>query len=1348
MPGGLLQLVAYGLQDFILTGDPQITFFKKAYRRNTLFSSEILKLKFSGDQDFDKTSICKIPNNGDLLGKSVLQIDLPTISCYQIKENSNTINVDNTCEENQILKKIKLLNKFLDKKLDEEQTVLLSYYNDDDNIKKIIYDFENYMVKYNLNFTTDEVEYFIEEWEEDTKETISDILQDIKKLKEKNVGNLIYQKKYYNSLLNNFYFSIIKLTLVNQLNIDYFRFLDNKLETFYNKHILNSYDISSQINNRLKEKILINWYKNKIQEINSTSSAQDLDESEYNLNFTKNNVISNNINDYNTIINDNIIPETFSSDLELSFSFGKEIYQNTINQTNKISALLSDSLKINYLVIKSLINILYNPDCKLILFLKYSYNSNITEKVGDQSLIFSEDTNWNRYYEKIFNLYDENNNKFLITDFNLPIKNLLETKFAQFRSNLDSIMKSITVISSDNSNNFFRFLEFVNRRINEGAGNARFDNTSVYPDGYNFSNSADLSILSDIHFNLNDSSSGSYTSTYVNAYSNNMIFIDFNSFIYLNIQNKDGDPMNYIDSNGGATYLQNIHTSIYNHLENQIKNSDVSDLASIKSNSNDVFTFLCSVIDFNQLFTVENIVDTYVKNIASYKYILNIDPNLIGQKTDSKHILKIIKKYTIDSNWYNVIYQNNNTIIKIYNLFSNRSFCPDIFASYKLVINDIDYQIKIFKGNYPYQGSDLLEFTIDGTINEIQKIILVSEKSNIITLNSNLNYYSSLYLINNKLVIETISDVLIKDSLIEDIELEISLDSNLLTEDLIEKSDTIFYNRDVISQYLNLSYNQTYINLFDEKIYPLLKAKILEIAKTYKYYQLVSINQNVLDAYKNFFDEFVTELSETVGISSYNFYDLISKKNEKLSMERISRDLNNTTELISKGNINGNTNPTNIIERDMENTTNPPLFEYELVEDDTIIVTNDSITYNYNVTSISPTQIILDQKFNFDQNDVAISKETKFINYGGGYKISNSNDQYLITGLIPIIDYATSLGSTSYDANQKLNISITNYDKANNSIIQIVPYVKKSNLQIKGIDSKSLTLSADPNTEFEINQKIFTKDKELIGVINTIVSNDFVINLKKNIDLPTGTINIDDYLYHGITSLRKVTQVTNSDLTVEERFLNTITNIKQVSNIIPSENGNNNLYLDSVFRNIIAVNLNITNNSNLLTDVTVSADANTATQVTYQAVNPKDAIPEYSHTISDNDKIVIYGVNDVFKYDSSYIDSTGNTQTITFQSYDSVTKTLEFSHQVNNILGLNTQIYNSNDQLLGIIRSYDSNNTKVVLDENGLLQTLNTGDSIFRKVNINGMYSVDNTNNSTFELKTTDNNQNFYKWLD
>ena len=1345
MPGGLLQLVAYGIQDFILTGDPQITFFKKAYRRNTLFSSEILKLKFSGDQEFDKTSVCKIPNNGDLLGKSVLQIDLPIISCYQIKEDSNTINVDNTYQENQILKKLELLNEFLDKKLDQKQSQLLTYIkvgSSIDDIKKNIYDIDNYMVKYNLNFTSDEIEYLIDNdtWSnlsESSKSYIKDLLEDTKKLEVKDVGNLLNQKKYYNSLLNNFYFSLIKLSIFNQLEMEYFRFLDNKLQTFYNKHILNSYDISNQINNRLKEKILISWYKNKIQEINSSSAAQDLDENEYNLNFLKDGVETNNINDYNTIINDNIIPSKFTTDIELSYSYGKEIYQKTINQSSKISSLLFDSLKINFLVIKSLINILYNPDAKLILYLKYTYNTSNSDRVGAQSLIFSDDVNWLKYYNKLFNLYDENNNKILITDYNLPIKNLLEKKFTQFRSEMDSIMKSLTVINSDNSNDFFKFLSFINSFIGSSNGSARF-NDSIW-NSYNFSTSN--SSADTIYFNT------STISTYVDTYSNNLIFIDFNSFIYLQIKNKTRDSFNYINTNilstvTGEKYVENIHDQIYNYLEYQIRSSDVTDLSAIKSSSNDVFTFLCSVVDFNKLFTVETIVDNYVKNIASYKYTLNIDPNLIGQNINSKHILKIVKKYTIDSSWYSIAYQNNNTTIIINNLFTNRSFYKDIFASYTLQINDVEYKIKNFNGNYPYEGTDLLELTIDDTISDIQTVVLVSEKSNIITFNSNTNsYYSTLYLNSNKLVIERINDILIKDPLITDIDIEVSLDSNILTSELIEKSSGIVYSRDIISQYLNLSYDQTYVNLFDEKIYPLLQNKILDISKSYKYYQLVSINQNVLDTYKKFFDEFISELSETVGSASYNYYDLISKKNEKLSMERINRELNNTTDLVSTGNINGNSNPTNIIVRNTKNITNPPLYQYELVEDDTIIVTNNTITYNYNVTSISANEIILDQKFNFDKNDVTITKETKYINYGGGYKISSDNNQYLITGLVPVIDYPTNPGIITSSNKDELNVAITYWEETKNSIIQVVPNGKITSIQIIGISTRALTVSADPSTDFTVNQKIFTKSNQLVGVVNTIINSNgiYIINLKKDINLPIGSLNINDYLYQSITIIRKVvpTNTTNSKLIVEEQFFNTSTNIKQITNIIPSETstGQPNLYLDSVFRNVIGVSLNITNNSNFLTGISKTNPA----VITNQEVIPKTAIPDYSYTLASNDRIAIYDTKGFVKYD---IIKNGATDVKPNITYSIGTKNITFTIAINTVIPINSKIFKSDGTLLGIVRSIDANNSNtIILDENGLYEVINTNTTIYKEVSINELYDV-NLNNTNIELKNISDGTN------
>ena len=52
MGGGLLQLVAYGAQDVYLTGNPQITFFKVAYRRHTNFALEAIEQTFNGTSTF------------------------------------------------------------------------------------------------------------------------------------------------------------------------------------------------------------------------------------------------------------------------------------------------------------------------------------------------------------------------------------------------------------------------------------------------------------------------------------------------------------------------------------------------------------------------------------------------------------------------------------------------------------------------------------------------------------------------------------------------------------------------------------------------------------------------------------------------------------------------------------------------------------------------------------------------------------------------------------------------------------------------------------------------------------------------------------------------------------------------------------------------------------------------------------------------------------------------------------------------------------------------------------------------------------------------------------------------
>ena len=78
MGGGLLQLVAYGAQDVYLTGNPQITFFKVAYRRHTNFALEAIEQTFNGNPTYGSRVTCQISRNGDLINRMYLQVRVPS----------------------------------------------------------------------------------------------------------------------------------------------------------------------------------------------------------------------------------------------------------------------------------------------------------------------------------------------------------------------------------------------------------------------------------------------------------------------------------------------------------------------------------------------------------------------------------------------------------------------------------------------------------------------------------------------------------------------------------------------------------------------------------------------------------------------------------------------------------------------------------------------------------------------------------------------------------------------------------------------------------------------------------------------------------------------------------------------------------------------------------------------------------------------------------------------------------------------------------------------------------------------------------------------------------------------
>jgi hypothetical protein len=83
MPGGLLNLIAYGNQNIILNGNPKKTFFKSVYMKYTNFGIQKFRLDYQGTRDIDPNNdsvyVFKIPRNAELLLDSHLCFTLPDI---------------------------------------------------------------------------------------------------------------------------------------------------------------------------------------------------------------------------------------------------------------------------------------------------------------------------------------------------------------------------------------------------------------------------------------------------------------------------------------------------------------------------------------------------------------------------------------------------------------------------------------------------------------------------------------------------------------------------------------------------------------------------------------------------------------------------------------------------------------------------------------------------------------------------------------------------------------------------------------------------------------------------------------------------------------------------------------------------------------------------------------------------------------------------------------------------------------------------------------------------------------------------------------------------------------------
>ena len=89
MTGGIIQLVATGVADLYLTGNPQITWFKTTYRRHTEFGICDMNIKIKNNLEFGSTKYFTITHMADLLNRLTIIIDLPSPSKYIKTKNTN-----------------------------------------------------------------------------------------------------------------------------------------------------------------------------------------------------------------------------------------------------------------------------------------------------------------------------------------------------------------------------------------------------------------------------------------------------------------------------------------------------------------------------------------------------------------------------------------------------------------------------------------------------------------------------------------------------------------------------------------------------------------------------------------------------------------------------------------------------------------------------------------------------------------------------------------------------------------------------------------------------------------------------------------------------------------------------------------------------------------------------------------------------------------------------------------------------------------------------------------------------------------------------------------------------------
>ena len=145
MPGGLLQIASSGIQDSYLTKHPEITFFKKNFKRHTKFSCETIEISIDGTPQYGQDFFVMIPKRGDLIHKCFFEIEIPKVNIddsyitnseYKTQKTNNLKNLEN--EMNKWLREYNELKNFSDIQINFYQKILILLNSTDISYQNIL----------------------------------------------------------------------------------------------------------------------------------------------------------------------------------------------------------------------------------------------------------------------------------------------------------------------------------------------------------------------------------------------------------------------------------------------------------------------------------------------------------------------------------------------------------------------------------------------------------------------------------------------------------------------------------------------------------------------------------------------------------------------------------------------------------------------------------------------------------------------------------------------------------------------------------------------------------------------------------------------------------------------------------------------------------------------------------------------------------------------------------------------------------------------------------------------------------------------------------------------------------